>query len=265
MKDYILGSSKKELERLSLQSQIFEPETLHTLRLASIKPGMRCVDIGCGIGDVTFMMAKLVGKKGSVIGIDRNKDVIEVCKRKAGRKNATNVRFFVSDIYDNELSKDSFDLVYSRFLFQHLVEPRRALKEMMKLVITGGIIVAEENDQAAWLTYPPSSGLEKLRRVYIDLLKLNECDEFIARKLYSLFLDCGLSAQVGAYSMCIPMNGPFNMMGILVAESLKPRVLKSELMSRKEFRQMMTELGDYARRRDGLALYATTFRVWGTK
>jgi ubiquinone/menaquinone biosynthesis C-methylase UbiE len=265
MKDYILGSSGKEFKRLNLQSQIFEQESLQTLKLAGIKSGMRCADIGCGIGDMTFMMAKLVGKNGSVIGIDRNDAVIHVCKKRAEKENVSNVKFFVGDIYDNELGKNSFDLVFSRFLFQHLEEPKRALKEMMKLAVAKGTIVAEENDQGTWLTYPPSSAFEKLRHAYVDLLKLSDCDEFIARKLYSLFMECGLNADVGAYSVCIPMRGPFRRMGILVAESLKPRILKAKLMSEREFLQMKIELEAYAKRSNGLALYATTFRVWGKK
>ena len=201
MKDYILGNSEKEFKRLSLQSKIFEQESLQTLKLAGIKPGMRCADIGCGTGDVTFMMAKLVGKKGSVIGIDRNSDVIELCNKKAKKERLANIKFLVGDIYDNELSKESFDIVFSRFLFQHLEEPKRAIREMMKLVVPNGTVVAEENDQDTWLIYPPSSACEKLRHAYVDLLRLANCDELIARKIYSLFLECGLDASVGACSI----------------------------------------------------------------
>ncbi|MGH9923511.1 MAG: class I SAM-dependent methyltransferase [Nitrososphaerales archaeon] len=265
MKDYILGSSNREFKRLGLQSKIFERESLQTLKLAGIAVGMRCADIGCGTGDVTFMMAKLVGGKGSVIGIDRNSDVIEVCNRRAKKERLTNVKFLVGDIYDNELSEGSFDLVFSRFLFQHLEQPKSAIREMMKLVVPNGTVVAEENDQGTWLVYPPSSAFEKLRHAYVDLLRLANCDELIARKLYSLFLECGLDAAVGAYSICIPMRGPFKKIGILVAKSLEPRILKAKLTAESEFLQMVEELEEYARRRDGLALYATTFRVWGKK
>jgi len=265
VKDYILGSSNKEFKRLDLQAQIFEKESLQTLQLAGIRSGMHCADIGCGIGDMTFMMAKLVGKSGSVIGIDRNSDVIEVCKKRAAKENITNVKFFVGDVYDNELSKDSFDLVFSRFLFQHLEEPKRALKAMTKLVTVGGMVVAEENDHDIWLTYPSSAGLEKLRRVYVDLLGLSNCDELIARKLYKLFSECGLNASVGSYCICIPMNGPYNTIGMLTAESLKPRILKAKLMSEAEFIEMMAELQNYTKQKDALALYALTFRVWGEK
>lgn len=262
---YILGSGKKEIERLRFQSLIFERETTLTLKLAGIKSGMHCADIGCGIGDVSFIMAKLVGKKGSVIGIDANNDVIELCKKMTRHENVSNIKFCVGDIYDNGLDKSSFDLVFSRFLFQHLTESEKALKEMIKLVKKGGTIAAEENDHGIWLSYPPSPAFENLRHTYVALLKLSNCDELIARKLYGLFLNAGLDTNVGVYSICIPMCKSFNIMGILVAEVLKPRILNEKLMSEKEFRQMMFELNKYARRKDGLALYALTFRVWGRK
>lgn len=262
---YILGGTKRELARLKIQSAIFEKETLQTLKQAGIKSGMRCIDIGCGIGDVSFMMAKLVGQNGSVIGLDANKYVIEFCKKKARKQNVTNIKFFVGNIYDNTLNKNSFDFIFSRFLFQHLAEPKRALEEMKKLAVKGGTIAAEENDHGMWLSYPPSSGYEKLRRAYVDLLRLSKCDELIARKLYALFLDAGLNADVRAYSVCIPMSRPFSILGILVAEVLKSKILETKLMSEKEFRQMIIELKDYMGRKDGFALYALTFRVWGKK
>jgi ubiquinone/menaquinone biosynthesis C-methylase UbiE len=265
MEDYALGSSAREFKRLALQSQMFEQETLETLKLAGIKRGMHCADIGCGRGDVTFMMAKLVGRRGSVIGIDTNHDIIKLCKRRAKKENVTNVKFVVGDIYDNELKKNSFDIVFSRFLFQHLMEPKKAVKAMMKLLVSEGTVVAEENDHDIWLTYPPSSGIEKLRRAYVSLLRRLNCDELVARKLYKIFLECGLNANVGSYSICIPMDGPYNMVGMLTAESLKPRILEAKLMSEAEFREMMIELQSYAKQRTGFALYALTFRVWGKK
>ncbi|MFQ5940676.1 MAG: class I SAM-dependent methyltransferase [Nitrososphaerales archaeon] len=265
MNRYILGSAKKELKRLKIQSTIFERETLETLKLAGIKPGMHCVDIGCGIGDVSFIMAKLVGKTGSVIGIDTNKDVIEFCKKRARKENVKNIKFFAGSIYENRLKKNSFDFLFSRFLFQHLAEPKAALREMIKLVRRGGTIAAEENDHGMWLSYPPSSGFEKLRSAYIGVLRLAKGDELVARKLYGLFLGAGLNANVGVYSICIPMGKPSSILGILVAEVLKSKILETKLMGPKEFGKMLSELKEYARRKEGLALYALTFRVWGKK
>ena len=72
---YIFGSSDREFQRLYLQSLTFENETTHTLRLAGIEAGMECLDMGSGFGDTTFLMSKLVGRDGKVLGMDAKSGV----------------------------------------------------------------------------------------------------------------------------------------------------------------------------------------------
>jgi len=67
---YALGHSQRELERLSRQAQLFEPFTRQLLQQAGIAAGMRVLDVGSGSGDVTFLVAELVGQSGEVIGAD---------------------------------------------------------------------------------------------------------------------------------------------------------------------------------------------------
>lgn len=266
MGKYILGSDKKEFARLKLQSAIFEKETLQTLKLAGIKPGMRCLDLGCGTGHTSFLITELVGMKGKVVGLDVNRDSISICKKKAVVKDVNNVKFVVGDVYDTKLENSSFDFVFSRFLFQHLTDPKKVLKEMLRLTAREGIIATEELDHGLWLSYPPDPNLEKLRRVYVKLLKLSGSDPFVARKLYKLFLETSLKPNVGAYSVCVPMNNnSSNMIGVLMAEILEEKILKNNLMSKTEFKQMLAGLREYAKRPDGLALYALAFRIWSKK
>ena len=58
---YAPGHSERELKRLTRQAQAFEPFTRQLLQLAGIDSGMRVLDVGCGSGDVTFLVADLVG------------------------------------------------------------------------------------------------------------------------------------------------------------------------------------------------------------
>src|SRR3981081_1121878 len=69
---YVLGHSKQELRRLMLQAENLRPITTRLLREAGLAPGMRVVDLGCGVGDVAFLAAEIVGPTGTVIAIDRN-------------------------------------------------------------------------------------------------------------------------------------------------------------------------------------------------
>ena len=58
----------------------------------------------------------------------------------------TNVRFVAASATDTGLARESFDLVYRRFLLIHLKEPEAALREMRDLLKPGGIIVCEDGD-----------------------------------------------------------------------------------------------------------------------
>jgi cyclopropane fatty-acyl-phospholipid synthase-like methyltransferase len=70
--DYVLGHTDREQLRL-----ILAPFTENFLRGAGIAQGMRVLDIGCGMGDVTMLAAQLVGPAGRVVSIDLDQASIE--------------------------------------------------------------------------------------------------------------------------------------------------------------------------------------------
>jgi ubiquinone/menaquinone biosynthesis C-methylase UbiE len=264
---YVFGNSKKEIERLNIQSTLFEKETIRTLNIAGIKQGMRCLDAGCGLGHTSLLMGERVGKHGKVIGLDINKDNINTCKKNLGSINHNNLEFVVGDLNDTIVLKDqSFDFVYSRFLFQHLIDPQRTLAKVIKLTYDGGIIAIEELDHGLWLSHPPDPNLRRLQKAYAGLLRLSGSDPFVARKLYGMFLKNNLKPNIAAYSVCVKMNDqPFNMMGVLMAEVLKDSILKNDLMTLKQFYKMLAGLKEYAMDPTGLVLYAIAFRIWVRK
>ncbi len=64
LKSYILGDSEGELRRLVDQSRFIGELTEQVLRRAGIEQGMSVLDCGCGAGDVSFLVARLVGPSG---------------------------------------------------------------------------------------------------------------------------------------------------------------------------------------------------------
>ena len=80
---YVLGTTDAEHDRLIRQAARLEPFTERLCRDAGIGPGQRVLDIGSGIGDVAFLVARLVGPTGEVIGIDLDGIALEKARARA--------------------------------------------------------------------------------------------------------------------------------------------------------------------------------------
>lgn len=91
LKSYILGDSEGELRRLVDQSRFIGELTEQVLRRAGIEQGMSVLDCGCGAGDVSFLVARLVGPSGRIVGIDRSMAGIELARSRAAEAGLVNV------------------------------------------------------------------------------------------------------------------------------------------------------------------------------
>jgi SAM-dependent methyltransferase len=63
LENYPLGYSEAEAKRLMEQGAMLEDLTADLLSRAGLAPGMRVLDVGCGVGDVSLLAARIVGKK----------------------------------------------------------------------------------------------------------------------------------------------------------------------------------------------------------
>jgi SAM-dependent methyltransferase len=114
---YVLGSTDAEHERLIRQAAILDPYTERFFRDAGIGTAQRVLDIGSGLGDVTMLVARLVGPSGAVIGVDRDASIIVKAKARVGAAGLQNVTFMQSDVGEIESSKP-FDAVVGRFILE---------------------------------------------------------------------------------------------------------------------------------------------------
>jgi protein-L-isoaspartate O-methyltransferase len=115
---YILGHSPAEIQRLMSQAVMLRPITERLLRSAGIEPGMRVLDVGCGAGDVSMLAAELVGSTGSVIGIDRNEQVLAIARERTQMAKFRQIDFkeAATGTYSDP---EPFDLVVGRYVLIH--------------------------------------------------------------------------------------------------------------------------------------------------
>ena len=91
---------------------------------------MRCLDVGCGGGDVTFDLASLVGITGSAVGVDLDATKIDLARGDAEQAEVANVEFRVADLADG-LGEAEYDVVYARFVLTHLPDPAAGVATMV--------------------------------------------------------------------------------------------------------------------------------------
>jgi ubiquinone/menaquinone biosynthesis C-methylase UbiE len=140
---YILGSSPRELSRLSLQAQIIGPITERLLRRLGIKEGMRVLDLGCGAGDVSMLAAEMVGPRGSVVGIDQSAEAVAKARVRVRDSGHQQIHFYVSSV--EEFSSDEpFDVVIGRYVLIHQPSPSDFLRAAQRHVCPGGVIAFHE-------------------------------------------------------------------------------------------------------------------------
>jgi 2-polyprenyl-3-methyl-5-hydroxy-6-metoxy-1,4-benzoquinol methylase len=144
---YILGHSQEEISRLMLQAAILRPFTERLLRNAEIGPGMRVLDLGCGAGDVSMLAAELVGPSGSVVGIDRNPQVIALASKRARTAGLEQVTFRDVSL-DTFSDPDLFDCVIGRYVLIHQADPIDFIRTAARLVRPGGLVAFHEVDIA---------------------------------------------------------------------------------------------------------------------
>jgi SAM-dependent methyltransferase len=86
LETYPLGYSEAEAKRLVEQGAMLEDLTGDFLSRAGLAEGMRVLDVGCGVGDVSLLAGRMVGKKGAVLGGDRSGSSLEIAGRRAARR-----------------------------------------------------------------------------------------------------------------------------------------------------------------------------------
>jgi len=121
--DYALGYTNFEHERLIRQATRIAPYTERLFREAGIGPGQRVLDLGSGVGDVSMLLARIVGPSGEVVGIERDGYSIARANARVADAGLPNISFTQADV--NEIVSDQpFDAAAGRFILMFLLSQR---------------------------------------------------------------------------------------------------------------------------------------------
>jgi ubiquinone/menaquinone biosynthesis C-methylase UbiE len=140
---YRLGYSEAESQRLMLQAEVLAPITRRLMLSAGLREGMRVLDIGCGVGDVSMLAADIVGPTGMVVGIDLNADSVALARARADERGYRTIAFEAVSLYAFEEPR-SFDFAIGRYVLIHQADSVAALEQIKKSVKPGGAFAFHE-------------------------------------------------------------------------------------------------------------------------
>ena len=165
------------------------------LRELALTEGDAVLDLGSGLGQFTRDMSRVVGPGGRVIGIERDKQQLAEARRQAQQAGEKDfVEWRLGDALDLPLEKGEwgrFDLAHARFVLEHVREPEKVVRQMVRAVRPGGRVVLADDDHQVLRLWPEPPGLMELWQAYMRAYECLGCDPFVGRRLVSLLNDAG--------------------------------------------------------------------------
>src|SRR5579871_1245816 len=140
---YVLGHDAPEIERLQLQAAVIGPVTRRLIDQSGIRAGMQVLDIGCGPGDVSMLLADAVGETGRVVAFDRAPRAIAVARARAQAAGYRHIEFIVASD-ESFPAQTGFDAAVGRYILLSQNEPVAMIRRAVAVVRRGGIVAFHE-------------------------------------------------------------------------------------------------------------------------
>jgi ubiquinone/menaquinone biosynthesis C-methylase UbiE len=224
MSTYLLAGQVSELERLKLQSRVWEPTGRRLLGEIGDGRGARAVDIGCGVVDWLRLLSEWVGADGQVVGTDVDDAMLAVASEFVAEEGLGNVKLVRDDLFATSLEPASFDLVYARYEITPLGRGPEQLTTYLQLVRPGGTVVLEDPDVASWHFNPLAPALEKLITLIVETFRRTGGDWDAGRKHLDLFDSFGIKANVRAEVFALHPGHPYLRLPLQFATALEARL-----------------------------------------
>jgi len=174
--EYLLAGQVSELERLKLQSRVWEPSGRRLLGEIGDGRGARAVDIGCGVVGWLRVLSEWVGPDGQVVGTDIDDAMLAVANEFVAEERLGNVQLVKDDLFASCLEPASFDLVHARYEITPLGRGPEQMTTYLQLVRPAGTVVLEDPDVASWHFNPPAPALQKLITLIVEAFRRTGVD-----------------------------------------------------------------------------------------
>ena len=261
-RDYIIRGGFEGRERLRVLSRVMQPTTLALFQRAGVRPGMECLDVGCGGGDIAFDLARIVSPGGRIVGLDIDEVKLQLARRESRARHFSNIEFRMSDVAVDEV-KEQFDFVYARFVLTHLRDPAKALARMYAATRSGGVLAVEDIDFRGHFCYPDCVAFRRYVELYTQAVERRGGDANIGPRLPELLNQAGFRGVQMNVVQPAGTEGEVKLMTPITMENIADAVLAEGLASRKEVDQIVAQLYDFAHEPSTVLSAPRIVEAWG--
>ncbi|MFC5277209.1 class I SAM-dependent methyltransferase [Halorubrum rubrum] len=145
----------------------------------------RVLDVGCGTGEFTRVLAEEAGPDATVIGVDADPDLLAVARGE------TAASYAAGDATRLPLRDDAVDLAACQALLINLPEPARAVRELSR-VSTDLVAAVEPNNAEVAVASTVEAEADLEREAREAYLAGAATDVALGDRVESLFADAGL-------------------------------------------------------------------------
>lgn len=269
---YLLEGQESELDRLQVQSLVWEPAGRHVLDQRGTGDGARVIDVGCGALGWLRLLSDWVGPDGEVVGTDIDDAMLNAAGRFVATEGLDNVTLVRDDLFASELQPSSFDLVHARALISPLGRGQEQMDAHLRLVRPGGTIVLEELDPLSWHFVPtaPALGIDPwgpLDKQLIPLIKRafeaagGDTEPFQTQ--LEVFRQAGIQPEVRAEVQALPPGHPYQALPLQMATALDG--LLRTLVDPDELDAIVAQAESELKDPDRWGLTFTLTQCWGQR
>jgi SAM-dependent methyltransferase len=254
--DYLLAGQATELERLRIQSRVWEPAARELLQALRTARRHDALDVGCGVMGWLRVLSEWVEPGGSVTGSDFDDKMLAAADELVRGERLSNVTLVKDDLFRSQLPARSFDLVHARFQIAPLGRATEQLLAYKRLVRPSGVLVLEDPDTSSWRINPDSPAVQELISWIERAFRAAGGNLSSGRELPALMRDAGLEPRVAARVVALEPGHPYLRLPLQFAASLRARL--ESLVDRVDLENLIAR-AEVELSREGV--WGTTFTV----
>jgi ubiquinone/menaquinone biosynthesis C-methylase UbiE len=240
---YIHGTHTEEQSRLSLLNELTNASFLTFL---NIPDNGTVLELGSGLGILTYRVA--LNEPGStVIGIEISPD--QILKAAADFHRTPNLQFIEGDASVLPFKDSSFDVVFCRYLLEHVHDPEIVIREAFRVLKHNSRIFIQENNILINVMDPECPVYSFVLHKFIALQAQMGGDGEIGKKLFRLlkqrgFSSIDISIEPEVHHFDMPTFNGWISNSVKILAGAKNRLLQLDGMSEQVYRKAIQELED---------------------